>query len=220
MEIEAELPQIELCDSWGKINRAFDSFPPPNLSFDWEGDLTRTTWVFRGLKSVEHELEPSIERAIEPSENWAAFEPLLLAEFQSKARLYRNAYDLPQLDDRLSWLALMQHYGVPTRLLDFTYSPYLALYFALRSRGRGERDSPFVKVWAIDGEAVMRMATRIAQAAKRESGERPQRGSNTIFATEREYVLSDHEYRSDVVSRALGETGTGGAHFDRAGFAV
>src|SRR5438093_2893211 len=30
----------------------------------------------------------------------------------------------------LEWLALMQHYGAPTRLLDFTYSFWIALFFA------------------------------------------------------------------------------------------
>lgn len=47
----------------------------------------------------------------------------------SNAHLYLN--HTPKEDDALSWLAIMQHYGAPTRLLDFTFSPYVAAYFAL-----------------------------------------------------------------------------------------
>jgi len=75
--------------SWAKIVKAFDRFPPPRLSIDFEGERDRDTWIFRGLKSADYHLEPSIEWTIRPSEQWAAFEPLLLGEFQSKARLYR-----------------------------------------------------------------------------------------------------------------------------------
>ena len=39
----------------------------------------------------------------------------------------------PPLDDRLQWIALLQHHGGPTRLVDFTYSPYIALYFAINN---------------------------------------------------------------------------------------
>ena len=48
------------------------------------------------------------------------------------------------LDDDFHWLALMQHHGAPTRLLDFTWSPYVAAFFALeRTLGDGV-------VWAMN----------------------------------------------------------------------
>ena len=38
---------------------------------------------------------------------------------------------LPDKKDKLEWIALMQHYGTPTRFLDITFSPYVAAFFAL-----------------------------------------------------------------------------------------
>jgi hypothetical protein len=96
-------------------------------------------WVFRG-QSQCWRLETSLERAVlryrkgEPAGSYPVshpnkFEPQLLQDFQRRANHYISR--VPADGERLEWLALMQHYGVSTRLLDWTISPYVALYFAL-----------------------------------------------------------------------------------------
>jgi hypothetical protein len=154
------------------VQAALDSFPAPALTFGPEGDLKRTTWVFRGLKSTEYGLEPRIERDSKgKSCSWPALESMQLLEFQSKAPMYMNAYELPHPEDKPSWLALMQHQGIPTRLLDFSYSPYVALYFVLRERTEKEQSRDGA-LWAIDTAAVAHVAEQTFIDAEREEAER------------------------------------------------
>ncbi|MGI9102877.1 MAG: FRG domain-containing protein [Terriglobales bacterium] len=53
-----------------------------------------------------------------------------------------------------NWLAVAQHHGVPTRLLDWSYSPYVALHFATVELDRYERDG---MIWAVNYVAVHRL---------------------------------------------------------------
>lgn len=99
---------------------------------DWS-ELQRTLeamagiFIFRGQQRADWPLASSLERcgSIQPRGD----EGHLLKRFKRSAGVYLPGHQIPQ--DTLSWLALMQHYGAPTRLLDFTSSPHVALFFAL-----------------------------------------------------------------------------------------
>ncbi len=68
-------------------------------------------------------------------------EERILRIFRRKAHHYLSR--TPDEMDVFEWLALMQHHGAPTRLIDFTWSPYVAAFFAL------ERATADAAVWAL-----------------------------------------------------------------------
>ena len=93
-----------------------------------------TSVFFRGHADANWKLESSLERVL--GKSWSAekarrYEDYSIRTFKSKFHLYDRENITPTT--KLEWMSLMQHYGVPTRLLDFTESPYVALYFALEA---------------------------------------------------------------------------------------
>jgi len=85
-------------------------------------------WVFRGHCSANWTLQSTLERR-NPSGDHALFtEYNITREFKRRAHNFVGEQQIPTTDGE--WLALMQRFGAPTRVLDFTHSPFVAAYFA------------------------------------------------------------------------------------------
>lgn len=95
----------------------------------YAAEFTSKDWGhvwWRGQADSRWCLQPRVSR----STTLEAVERSLAREFQAKAHTrYANC---PDQDDYPGWLFLMQHYGLPTRLLDWSESPLVALFFAVR----------------------------------------------------------------------------------------
>lgn len=101
---------------------------------------------FRGHAERSWELKPTLERAADKFlmkySHLFGHEYLILREFKSVAKQFLNY--VPESCNYLEWMALLQHHGAPTRLLDFTNSIYVAAFFAFES---STSDSA---IWAIN----------------------------------------------------------------------
>ena len=89
------------------------------------------SWMFRGHARSDWKLETSLERRTKTNRALAhTIETQMIAEFKRKA----GNYSIREPQTLVEWLSLMQHYGAPTRVLDWTQSPYVAAFFRLEGQ--------------------------------------------------------------------------------------
>ncbi len=103
----------------------------------------RSPYVYRGLDQATYCLETSLQRLAVNRPQWIAqMEAHLLRNFRKYAHR-----DIVQRDSVWHWLAMAQHHGLATRLMDWTYSPFVALHFATANQQAFGEDGV---VWMID----------------------------------------------------------------------
>jgi len=135
-------------------------------TFDAGIDRFRGDLVYRGLPRSAYKLATTLMRL---GGSYASLERHLLRNF----RKYTHQ-TLTLRDSEWDWLALAQHYGLPTRLLDWTYSPLVALHFATASTADFDADGV---VWKVNSAAAHRLLPTAAARSISRAGAR-------VFTTE------------------------------------
>lgn len=94
-------------------------------------------YLFRGHSDKSYELKPSIYR----KSSWISNEDKMIREL-----IIRCPYEFSQSKSAFEKLVKMQHYGMPTRLLDVTENPLVALYFACFSMEQSDGELLMFKI--------------------------------------------------------------------------
>jgi FRG domain len=127
---------------------------------DWSGIwkiygellASKRTWIFRGVSNPTYRLVTSLEREAErfgiKKAVYPEIEKWLVRYFMRQAHHFLTG--VPADDDPIEWRALMQHHGAPTRLLDWSYSFLVGLYFTV------ENAEKTCGVWCLDLHWLLR----------------------------------------------------------------
>jgi len=105
----------------------------------------RSNFVYRGVADKDWGLETSLQRL---GGEYVRLEKPLMRNF----RKYATPGSIP---DGNKWveITVAQHHGLPTRLLDWTTSPQVAMHFATHELGNYDRDGA---IWCVDVAAAVR----------------------------------------------------------------
>jgi FRG domain len=112
-------------------------------------------WVYRGQQK-DRPLQSSLEKCILAWDSDITLSPQIERQMiRDFRRRYPDQNDAAIHDDTLYCLAMMQHHEAPTRLMDWTYSPFVAAKFAA---GQGTRDAA---IWCLNAKWCQETAEAI-----------------------------------------------------------
>ena len=160
--------------------------------FNTEIGRLRSSFFFRGLPDVSYRLTTSLSRNCKHLAE--ELEPSVLRNFAK----YAGSED-PSLNDSV-WkqMALGQQHGLPTRLLDWTRSPLIALHFANTESNFAKFDQRDCVVWRMDMRDVNRnLPEKYTEALDREKA--------YVFSVDSltKLVTSVEQYDEDMKDRAF-----------------
>jgi len=183
--------------------------------FDGINDTVRMSYMFRGQADADWTIESSFRRTYCGENGFRNVDDmteryLRIKELEISAKFKRDAYwhleHMP--NDTIEWFSLMRHYGVPTRIVDFTMSPFVALHFAV-SANNGRACAvwafPMEDAWQVRRQAEKTFhASRIRDYSKRYATATMKKTVSYLIDWER-----DVQQKSEYVNRILGRTKKG-----------
>lgn len=119
----------------------------------------RSKYAFRGLSDSEFKLETTLMRL---GGDYSKLENHLLRNFSKYAH-----QNVVERDSIWHWLSVAQHHGLPTRLMDWTYSPYVAMHFATENIEKYDLDGA---IWAVDYIEVNKLVPAILKDGLEKEG--------------------------------------------------
>ena len=131
-----------------RVLRDWDDFKRTSFSLLYEGPFVEGRYLFRGMADASWRLVASFDRLAgsTPLSDRQSEGERLLALFAQECADNEVLGSCPEEPNDL--LAVAQHFGLPTRGLDWTESPYIAAYFALAAPGGGSHAA----IWALHRE--------------------------------------------------------------------
>jgi hypothetical protein len=118
-------------------------------------ELTARRWLCRGQQLARDSLTPSIDRGALKGAGRSQkleIERQSINLFRSVVRNFASSGEQGALTDDIVALMVLRHYGVPTRLLDWSTSPYVAAYFAVSAGNLVDGE-----IWAFDQDQYAAM---------------------------------------------------------------
>ena len=124
----------------------------------WDGfkrrlnTIDQKKFIFRGQADNKWRLRTSFHRMGRVDlERYSMQDiPDLLRTFSA---LTPHVFDLGDPNHYAAFINLVQHHGYPTPLLDWTWSPYVAAFFAFRHVKRSETSRKKVRIFKLDSAA-------------------------------------------------------------------
>jgi hypothetical protein len=123
-------------------------------------NVKRHIW-YRGMKNSKYTLAPSIYRHCDfkTIEEFIDLEQKMINRFSQRSIPFHSR----NISDEWDRLFFMQHYGIPTRLLDWTENPFVALFFAIMNSSYTKAGKKFTfsddaVIWVLDPVAWNRHA--------------------------------------------------------------